>query len=103
MSSTEWEERGDEDVERVDPDELDDVPAGTADDAGDVTGGTTEGDVGALGEVGPDEDVGTTAADAGVGADEAGLGPGTPRTPGTTGASVGDSPLDEGEGERDRI
>ena len=42
MSSTEWEETGDEETELVDPDEIDDVPGGTVDDV-------TEADEGELG------------------------------------------------------
>ncbi|MBD0318453.1 MAG: hypothetical protein ICV71_07995 [Thermoleophilia bacterium] len=43
MSSTEWEETGDEETELVDPDEIDDAPAGSGDD---VTG-AEEGEPGA--------------------------------------------------------
>ncbi len=43
MSSTEWEETGDEETELVDPDEIDEAPAGSGDD---VTG-AEEGETGA--------------------------------------------------------
>ena len=41
MSSTEWEETGDEEAEVVDPDEIDDVPGGSVDDVPDADEGET--------------------------------------------------------------
>ncbi len=69
MSTTEWEDKG-EDVEQVDPAELDDVPPGTADE--DAEAGP---EIGTAGEPGQWTEGGGTLGPEGEEGTEAGLDP----------------------------
>ncbi len=94
MSSTEWEGGGQPDAETVDPGELDDVPAGSAEEAGEG-GGWSEGG----GVLGP-EGEGTPGGEAGgwsEGGTESGAGIGA------GGESAGGSELGETTDEEERL